>query len=56
MPQSPESELGAEQWPQLLLILLIIALAYNLYKYFKTNKKEDIAAAFADFFRASSAW
>jgi hypothetical protein len=50
MPQSPESELGAEQWPQLLLILLIIALTYNLYKYFKTNKKEDIAAAFADFF------
>jgi hypothetical protein len=50
MPKSLESELGAEQWPQGLLFLLMIAIAYNIYKYFKTNKKEDIAAAFAGFF------
>ncbi|MDR1934412.1 MAG: tripartite tricarboxylate transporter TctB family protein [Candidatus Accumulibacter sp.] len=50
MPTSPESEMGAEQWPQLLLVLLIIAIGFNLYNYFKSNKKEDIAAAFADFF------
>ena len=50
MPQSPDNELGAEQWPQLLLILLIIAIGYNIFSYFKKNKKEDIAASFADFF------
>jgi hypothetical protein len=49
MPVSPNNELGAEQWPQALLVLLMIAIAFNIYKYFKTNKKEDIAAAFADF-------
>jgi hypothetical protein len=49
MPKSPDSELGAEQWPQALLILLMIAIAYNIYKYFKTNKKEDIKAAFTGF-------
>jgi hypothetical protein len=50
MPKSPESELGAEQWPQALLFLLMIAIAYNIYKYFKNNKKEDVTAAFAGFF------
>jgi hypothetical protein len=50
MPKSPGNELGAEQWPQALLALLMIAIAYNVYKYFKKNKKEEIAAAFKDFF------
>jgi hypothetical protein len=49
MPVSPQNELGAEQWPQLLLILLMIAIAYNIFKFFKTHKKEAIAGAFADF-------
>jgi hypothetical protein len=49
MPKSPNNELGAEQWPQALLVLLMIAIAYNIFKYFKTNKKEKIAAAFVDF-------
>lgn len=31
------------------LILLIIAICFNLYKYFKKNPKEEIAAAFRDF-------
>jgi hypothetical protein len=50
MPKSADNELGAEQWPQALLVLLMIAIAYNIYKYFKKNKKEDIAAAFTGFF------
>jgi hypothetical protein len=49
MPVSPDNELGAEQWPQALLILLMIAIAYNIFKYFRHHKKEEIAAAFADF-------
>ena len=47
MPKSPDNELGAEQWPQLLLIMLIIAIAYNLFSFFRKSKKEDIARAFA---------
>jgi len=50
MPSSAPSELGAEQWPQLLLIMLIIATCYNLFNFFRKNKKEDITASFADFF------
>jgi hypothetical protein len=50
MPKSPADELGAEQWPQILLFLLMIAIAYNIFKYFKNHKKEEIGAAFADFF------
>ncbi|GHV91645.1 hypothetical protein AGMMS50268_21480 [Spirochaetia bacterium] len=50
MPKSPDSEMGAEQWPQMLLVLLIIAIAYNIFSYFKKNKKEDVKAAFVDFF------
>lgn len=49
MPVSAANELGAEQWPQALLFLLILSLGWNIFKYFKKNKKEDIAAAFADF-------
>lgn len=49
MPVSPVNELGAEQWPQALLALLILGLCWNIYKYFKKNKKEDIGAAFRDF-------
>lgn len=50
MPHSAVNELGAEQWPQAILILLILAIFYNIYKYFKTNPKDEIAAAFKDFF------
>jgi len=49
MPQSRPSELGAEQWPQLLLILLIIAIAYNIFSFFRRNALKDIAASFKDF-------
>lgn len=50
MPRSAANELGAEQWPQGILILLIVAICYNLYKYFKIHKKEEISTALRDFF------
>jgi len=50
MPPSPADEMGAEQWPQMILALLIIAIGYNLYSFFRKNKKEEITAALADFF------
>lgn len=50
MPKSPVNELGAEQWPQALLILLIIAVVWNLRNYFKKNKMADISAAMRGFF------
>jgi len=50
MPQSRASELGAEQWPQLLLILLIVAIGYNIFSFFRRNAQKDIAASFKDFF------
>lgn len=49
MPKSAINELGAEQWPQALLIVLLIALAWNVRNYFKRNKKEEIAEAFRQF-------
>lgn len=49
MPKSAANELGAEQWPQVLLILLMLAICWNIYKFFKNNKKEDIAASFREF-------
>ena len=49
MPVSAANELGAEQWPQALLILLMIAICWNIRNYFKRNKKEDIVHAFGDF-------
>lgn len=50
MPVSPVNELGAEQWPQALLSLMIIAICYNIFNYFRRNQKTDIAAAFKSFF------
>jgi hypothetical protein len=49
MPKSSDAELGAEQWPQALLFLLMIAIIFNIYQYFKKHKKEEIARAFGDF-------
>ncbi|MEM5769049.1 MAG: tripartite tricarboxylate transporter TctB family protein [Bacillota bacterium] len=49
MPHSAASELGAEQWPQAILILLILAICYNLFNYFKAHQKHEIAASFQDF-------
>ena len=39
MPHSAVNELGAEQWPQAILVLMLIALAFNIVRYFKINKK-----------------
>ena len=52
MPHSAVNELGAEQWPQAILVLMLIALVFNVIRFFKINKKEDIEAAFKDFFPA----
>lgn len=49
MPVSAANELGAEQWPQALLILLIVAICWNIFNYFKRNKKEEIITAFKTF-------
>lgn len=49
MPVSPVNELGAEQWPQGLLILLMIALIWNLIKFFRTHKREEILGALRSF-------
>jgi len=35
MPKSSDLELGAEQWPQLLITLLIILLFVNIYNIYK---------------------
>jgi hypothetical protein len=50
MPASRDSEIGAEQWPQALLFLLMIAIAWNIFSFFRNHKKEEIKAAFVDFF------
>lgn len=50
MPHSAANELGAEQWPQAILILMAIAICFNLYKYFKAHSKEEIGCAFKNFF------
>lgn len=50
MPHSARNELGAEQWPQVILVFLIISICYNIYKYYKRGNNEEIAASFRDFF------
>lgn len=49
MPKSAVNELGAEQWPQALLVILILAICWNLYKYFRTHKSQELGQAFKDF-------
>lgn len=49
MPKSAADELGAEQWPQAILALMILALLWNIYKFFKTHDKKEIAASFRSF-------
>ncbi len=50
MPKSPANELGAEQWPQAILLLLIISIVWNLRNYFKRNVLSDVVQAFKNFF------
>ena len=40
MPQSAPTELGAEQWPQLLITALIILLFVNMYNIYKNTPSE----------------
>lgn len=39
MPVSAANELGAEQWPQALLLLLIPAICWNIYKFLNGTGK-----------------
>lgn len=45
MPHSAVNELGAEQWPQAILVLMLIALAFNVIRFFKINKKKILRLA-----------
>lgn len=42
MPQSSNLELGAEQWPQGILILMLIALLWNINQIIKKNRAAAI--------------
>ncbi len=46
MPESSNLELGAEQWPQGILILLLIALSWNICQIIRKNRAADIAFNF----------
>ena len=41
MPKSPSTELGAEQWPQLILGTLIILIVVNIVKVFRSTTKAN---------------
>lgn len=45
MPPSNATELGAEQWPQLILICFALAVAYNIFVIIKENKANGIKGA-----------
>lgn len=40
MPQSASTELGAEQWPRLILVGLVILMVINIYKIYKETPAE----------------
>ena len=46
MPVSPVNELGAEQWPQAIIILLVIALLFNIYRVFKEGRDGKLVSSF----------
>lgn len=46
MPVSQPSELGAEQWPQGIIILLVIALGFNIYRLIKNGKGGVLVGSF----------
>lgn len=46
MPVSPINELGAEQWPQGIIILMVIALGFNIFRVLKEGKDGKLANSF----------
>lgn len=40
MPESASTELGAEQWPRLIIVGLIILMVINIYKIYKETPAE----------------
>ncbi len=45
MPKSAVNELGAEQWPQAIIIILVLALCWNIFKLIRDHKA-DMGASF----------
>lgn len=40
MPKSAVNELGAEQWPQAIIIVLVLALCWNIFKLIRDHKAD----------------
>ena len=40
MPKSAVNELGAEQWPQAIIIVLVLALCWNILKLIRDHKAD----------------
>lgn len=45
MPKSAVNELGAEQWPQAIIIVLVLALCWNIFKLIRDHKA-DMGSSF----------
>ena len=45
MPKSAVNELGAEQWPQAIIIVLVLALCWNIFKLIR-DQKADMGPSF----------
>lgn len=56
MPTSDPLELGAEQWPQAVLFLMFLALAYNIFKIIKTNREKGISFGFGGIAKETAAF
>ena len=48
MPPSPNTEIGPEQWPQALAVLLAIGLIVNIIGIIRENKKLEKPKGFSD--------
>lgn len=56
MPKSDNTELGAEQWPQAILILLLLALVFNIYTIIKKNRAAGIPMSFSNLVKDAPAF
>ncbi|MDR1978801.1 MAG: tripartite tricarboxylate transporter TctB family protein [Synergistaceae bacterium] len=46
VPASSSRELGAEQWPQGIIILLLVCIGINIFKIYKSNRAADLKMNF----------
>ncbi len=49
MPASAVNELGAEQWPQVITLLLMVFIVMNIVRQLKEGKDGKLAQSFKDF-------